>query len=554
MFRISSSSKRSARESWRTTRICAGVIGCSSGSGSGGSGIAAVATAAAGRSASAGAAGAVGGASGLGLGLFLEPGGLAGRALAPAAAGLLARWAGQEPAQELAQSLQHRPRAARQQPPPLSGSSLPSLCSKHLLPRARPTNPSAVEVYAEADAGASQVHHVAFVIRQLEAEVPQSNRASQVHHVVLVGIGFHDVSHALLADDLGDDVVAQRAHRVRSVGQAAAAEIQLVVGVHLHECEDLAAALQEAGAQQMVDALRPAGGGARGIGAAAGELGAQLLVVQDEAVAVVRHGDLVSGLAVGGAREVAADPRGQAHAGVGARGQLRPIQSAEGGVLPVEVGATVGAQEGICDPDLKDAEPRGALQVHRLAYVKLEVLVAPRRALPAIYPDRRRRFFPSTEPPACWAGHAGGGVRRVRGDLLRPGLRLLPLLLHPGRLGWVVDARVGGGRGAAANVLALALEQRAAAQELAEDRPQELPHRRSSRRSRFLAGRRARSGCGTSFPAGSEDRCRGSYKARPPRPRTSPQAAAWAPAPSAPPAGCPSPIGSSISKCKRIGC
>ena len=93
--------------------------------------------------------------------------------------------------------------------------------------------------------------------------------------------------------------------------------------------------------QQVVDALGPARGGAGGIGAAAGELGAQLLVVQDQAVAVVRHGDLVRGLAVGGAREVAADPRGQAHAGVGARGELRPIQSAEGRVLPIEVGAAL---------------------------------------------------------------------------------------------------------------------------------------------------------------------------------------------------------------------
>ena len=108
--------------------------------------------------------------------------GRAGRALARA--GQLALRAGQEPAQELAQSLQHRPWAARQQRPPLSGSSLPSFSSKHLLPRARPTSPSAVEVYAEADAGASQVHHVAFVIRQLEAEVAQGDGASQVHHVV----------------------------------------------------------------------------------------------------------------------------------------------------------------------------------------------------------------------------------------------------------------------------------------------------------------------------------------------------------------------------------
>ena len=226
--------------------------------------------------------------------------------------------------------------------------------------------------------------------------------------MVLVGIGFHDVAHALLADDLGDDVVPQWSYCFGRICQAAAAEIQLVIRVHLHKGEDLAAAFEEAGAQQVVDALGPAGGGARRIGAAAWELGAQLLVVQDEAVAIVRHGDLVSGLHIGGAREVAADPRGQAHAGVGARGQLRPIQGAEGGVLPVEVGASVGAQKSICHSDLKDAESRGALQVHRLAYVKLEVLIAPCRSLPAIYPDRSHRFFPSTEPPACWAGHAGG--------------------------------------------------------------------------------------------------------------------------------------------------
>ena len=99
-----------------------------------------------------------------------------GRA-ALALAGQQAWRVGHESVQEQAQSLQHRPQAARQQPPLLSGSSLPSLSSKHLLPRARPTNPSAVEVYAEADAGASQVDDVALVVRQLEAEVPQGDGA-----------------------------------------------------------------------------------------------------------------------------------------------------------------------------------------------------------------------------------------------------------------------------------------------------------------------------------------------------------------------------------------
>ena len=191
VFRISSSSKRSARESWRTTRICAGVIGGSSDSSGSGSATGA-GTAAAGRSAFAERRGRWEGLRAWALAcswnqeVCRSAWGRTGRALAPAAAGLLARRAGQEPPQELAQSLQHRPRAARQQRPPLSGSSLPSLCSKHLLPRARPTNPSAVEVYAEADAGASQVDDVALVVRQLAAEVPQGDGASQVDHVVLV--------------------------------------------------------------------------------------------------------------------------------------------------------------------------------------------------------------------------------------------------------------------------------------------------------------------------------------------------------------------------------
>ena len=45
--------------------------------------------------------------------------------------------------------------------------------------------------------------------------------------LVVVGVRLHDVAHALLADDLGDDVVAQRPHRVGRVGQAAAAKVDL---------------------------------------------------------------------------------------------------------------------------------------------------------------------------------------------------------------------------------------------------------------------------------------------------------------------------------------
>ena len=199
-----------------------------------------------------------------------------------------------------------------------------------------------------------------------------------------MGVRLHDVAHALLADDLGDDVVAQRPHRVGRVGQAAAAKVDLRVRLHLHEGEDLLVArlVDEAGAQQVVDAQGLAGRGALRVAAAARELRAQLLVVQDQPVVVVGHLQLVARLHVSGAGEVAADPGGQAHAGVGADGQLRPIQRAQGGVPPVEVGAAVGAQEGVRHPDLEDAQPRGALQVHRLPNIKLKVRISSCHALP----------------------------------------------------------------------------------------------------------------------------------------------------------------------------
>ena len=78
---------------------------------------------------------------------------------------------------------------------------------------------SAVQVEAEAQAGAAQVDHVALVVSELKAQIPQRDRTPDVDHVVLVGVRLHDVAHALLADDLGDDVVAQRPHRVGRVGR-----------------------------------------------------------------------------------------------------------------------------------------------------------------------------------------------------------------------------------------------------------------------------------------------------------------------------------------------
>ena len=71
----------------------------------------------------------------------------------------------------------------------------------------RPSS-SPVQVDAEAQAGAAQVDHVALEVGELEAEVAQRDRTPDVR------VRLHDVAHALLADDLGDDVVAQRAHHV----------------------------------------------------------------------------------------------------------------------------------------------------------------------------------------------------------------------------------------------------------------------------------------------------------------------------------------------------
>ena len=79
------------------------------------------------------------------------------------------------------------------------------------------------------------------------------------------------MAHALLADDLGDDVVAQRPHGVCGVGQAAA-QVHLRVRLHLRKGEDLLVA-------RLVE------GGALGVASASGKLRPQFLVVQNQPVA-----------------------------------------------------------------------------------------------------------------------------------------------------------------------------------------------------------------------------------------------------------------------------
>ena len=216
---------------------------------------------------------------------------------------------------------------------------------------ARPINfnqlQSTVKVHAEAQASAAKVDDVALVVCELEAEVSKRDGAPDVDHVVLVGVRLHDVANALLANNLGDDVMPQRPNGVGSVGQAAASEVNFRVRLHLHEGEHLLVArlVDKAGSKQVIDAQGLAGRGALGVATASGELRSQFLIVQDEPVAVVSDLQLVARLHVSGAGEVAADPGGKPDPRVCSRGQLGPTQRAQRRVSPIQVSPPIGAEE-----------------------------------------------------------------------------------------------------------------------------------------------------------------------------------------------------------------
>ena len=338
------------RETCRAVRSSAGV-GVGSGSSSTAGTGAAAGTAAAGRSAAA----AVGGASSLGLGLFLTPGGLPRRFAAGfgSGSGSEGRAGGSAGGAGGSTSTVGGGGSAGAAADSFSSSGgTESIYLLAFIGRAGSRN-SPVQVDAEADAGAAQVHHVPVNVRQPEAEVPQRDGPADRDLVVLVGAALHDVADAAVANDLGDDIVAQRPHRVGGVGQAAAAEVELRVGHHLHEGEDLEGSIHEAGAQQVVDALGRGGPGALRVIRRIRKFGAKLLIVQNGSVAVPGHADLVGLLHVGCGRKVAADPSREPRARVRSSGQLSPVQRAQGLIAPVQVAAPVGAQEGVGHPDLE---------------------------------------------------------------------------------------------------------------------------------------------------------------------------------------------------------
>ena len=369
-----------------------------------------------------------------------------------------ARW--QEPAQapaqprdrpEASQALQPRDQALQ----PRGGPHCqPFLSIKILI--------LVVEENCKRNAGAAGVYDVAVYICQFEAQGAQGNGAVQFDEMALVGSCLHDIPHAFVDNHFADDILTQRPLDVGSRGQGAASEQQFRERVHGHEGKDLQGAVDEGGAQQVVDAQGAAGRGARRVAPGAREEASDLIVVQDAAIAVVGDSDFVGRLHVGGRGVVAADPRGQPRPRVGSDGQHRPVEGLQGLIDPIEVLASVRAEEGVGHTELEDGELGARLEVKGLADVELEGGVVPRDALSAIDIDRSRHPFPfAPETPP----------RRLVG-----GLADLPHPLRVGQPAWVHDplrART------AVDVVALTVADRAAAQELAHHLAQQVPHFRS---------------------------------------------------------------------------
>ena len=202
--------------------------------------------------------------------------------------------------------------------------------------------------------------------------------------MVLVGVRLHDVTDALLADDLGDDVVSQRPNDLGGIRQAAASQVNFGVRLHLHESEHLLVArlVDKAGSEQVIDARGLGGHCSWRVRAAPRKLGAQLLIVQDQPVAVVSNFQLVARLHICRSGKVGTHPGGKPHPSVRSRGQLRPVQSAQSGVSPVQVSPAVRAEEGVRHPDLEQAQLGRTLQMHGFAHVKFEVAVSARNPFP----------------------------------------------------------------------------------------------------------------------------------------------------------------------------
>ena len=234
-------------------------------------------------------------------------------------------------------------------------------------------------------------------------ERPQRDGPAQLHQVPFVRLILHDVAHALVDDHLADDVRAQGAQDVHRVAQLPAPQEDLLVGAHGDPAgKDLQRAVHVAAPQQVVDAL--GAGGARGLGVArpVGEEVPQLGVRQDSAVPVGGHLDGVGGLDVGGRGVVRGDPGGEPGARPGAQGLI----------LPVEVPASIGAQEGVRNADLVHRHLGAGLHVQRLRQLERKVGIRARDPPPGVHVDRRHVRLLSPKAEGCSRELAGRGPVR----------------------------------------------------------------------------------------------------------------------------------------------
>ena len=313
------------------------------------------------------------------------------------------------------------------------------------------------------NAGSAGIYHISVDVGELKAQGAQGDGAVEFHEMALVRSCLHDIPHAQVYYHFADDVLFQRALDVGGRCEGAASEQQLRVRIHGDEGEDLQGAVDEGGAQQVVDAQGAGGRGARRVAAGAREEASDLVVVEDATVAVVGDSYLIGRFHVTGARVVAADPGGQPRPRVGSDRQHRPVEGLQGLVDPIEVLASVRRQKGVGHTKLEDGELGARLEVEGFLDVKLEGGVVSGDSLAAVHVDSGAHPF-LTSPEAAPRRLVGG---RAVADLPDP-LREGPPGLH--------DAF---GAGAALDVVALTVADRAAPQNLAHHLAQDRPHFRS---------------------------------------------------------------------------
>ena len=94
-----------------------------------------------------------------------------------------------------------------------------------------------MQVDAEAYAGALQVDKFTLVVRQPKTKAAERDGAPDADHVVLWGVRFHNMPDALLADNLGDDVIGRLGGVIDPACRAATVDVPtLTLMVEIWKC------------------------------------------------------------------------------------------------------------------------------------------------------------------------------------------------------------------------------------------------------------------------------------------------------------------------------